>query len=121
MRHIITYIQDTQAFITELLSKYPKYVITNENGSYTYVLDHTPTIRNEHGSLALTITSAEDETIIDSMVYIENLGTYEELFANPDALSKYKLVYPYDVPLTYINEDGTVVEYTRPEKMVVFA
>ena len=43
------------------------------------------------------------------------------MFADATALAKYKEVYPYDTPIEYTDEDGTVRTYTRPEKIGVFA
>ncbi len=52
---------------------------------------------------------------------LQSLGTYEEMFANPDRLALYKSVYPYDIPLTYMDDDDVEQSYFRPKKIGEFA
>jgi CCR4-NOT transcriptional regulation complex NOT5 subunit len=81
-------------------------------------INHTPIVSNENGSLTIAILTEEQEA---NLVGMESLGTYEELFASLDALTKYKSVYPYDVSLSYTDDEGNTVEYYLPEKIGVFA
>jgi hypothetical protein len=55
------------------------------------------------------------------MKSIQSLGTYDELFSNEVSLALYKSVYPYDVPVSYTDIDGTTKEYLRPQKIGEFA
>lgn len=48
---------------------------------------------------------------------LTNLGTYEEMFADDVTHGLYKSVYPYDVPVTYIDEDGVEQSYDLPTKI----
>jgi len=120
--YIITYVADTTEFIAELESVAPIYVITDEyTGTKSWTTQHTPIVKNAKGSLAMSILSDEELVFIQSMTSIVNLGTYEELFADEVSHTLYKSVYPYDVPLSYMDEDGNTVEYFRPTKIGEFA
>lgn len=121
MNKVITYTTDIPAFMAELEAMAPTYVITDEDGNKTSTIGTTPVVKNENGSLALSMVSDDELAFLAAMTTIESLGTYEEMFANPDALAKYKSVYPYDVPVTYTDEDGGEVSYMRPEKIGEFA
>jgi len=121
MNYVITFVKDTEAYMKELEAMAPSYIATGEDGVKSSSIQHTPTVRNQNGSLALSAISDYEVSLISTMTTIENLGTYEELFASPDNLSKYKSVYPYDVPLSYVDDEGNTVEYYLPEKIGVFA
>lgn len=120
--YIITYVADTAAFIEELEALASSYVYTDE-GTVTkkWTVQHTPVVKNENGTLAMSMLTDDELLFIGNMNSIKSLGTYDELFANPENLAIYKSVYPYDVPLSYTDEDGTVVEYYRPQKIGEFA
>jgi hypothetical protein len=120
--YVITFVKDSQEFIAELEQMAPSYVITDEEtGKKSWTIQTTPVVKNENGSLAMCILSDDELVFIDSMTTIKSLGTYEELFANEEAHSLYKSVYPYDVALSYVDEDGTTKEYFRPQKIGEFA
>ena len=120
--YVITYVADTVAFINELESIAPSYVITDEEtGNKSWTIQHTPIVKNENGSLAMSILSDSELELINSMTTIQSLGTYEELFADEAKHGIYKSVYPYDIALSYVDEDGNTVEYFRPQKIGEFA
>ncbi len=120
--YVITYVANTAAFIEELEAMAPSYVIVDEDtGNKSWTIQHTPLVKNENGSLALSILSDEELMFINGMTTITNLGTYEELFANEANHLLYKSVYPYDVPLSYMDENGVAIEYFRPQKIGEFA
>lgn len=119
---VITHVADTVAFIAELEALAPSYVITNEEtGKKSWTIQHTPLVRNENGSLAMSIASDEELAFIGSMTTIKSLGTYEDILANPDSLALYKSVYDYETPLTYTDENGAMYHYDRPFKIGEFA
>lgn len=120
--YVITYVADTSAFINELESMAPSYVITDEEtGKKSWTIQHTPLVKNENGSLALSIVNDDELALINSMTTIKSFGDYPELEANAENLAIYKSVYPYDVPLSYTDEDGNTIEYMRPFKIGEFA
>ena len=120
--YVITHVANTVAFIAELEALAPSYVITDEDtGTKSWTIQHTPLVKNENGSLAMSILSDDELAFINIMPTITNLGTYEELFANETSHSLYKSIYPYDVPLSYVDENGVDVEYFRPQKIGEFA
>jgi len=122
LNYVITFVKDSQEFINELEQMAPSYVITDEEiDKKSWTIQHTPVVKNENGSLAMSILSDDELVFIQSMTTIESLGTYEELFANEEAHALYKSVYPYDVPLSYVDEEGTTIEYFRPQKIGEFA
>ena len=120
--YVVTYVANTVAFIEELEAMAPSYVIVDEEtGIKSWTIQHTPLVKNENGSLAMSILSNEELAFINQMTTIKNLGTYDELFANETSHSLYKSVYPYDVPLSYTDEEGVVHEYFRPQRIGDFA
>ncbi|HEX5331002.1 hypothetical protein [Sulfuricurvum sp.] len=120
--YIITHVKDAKAFIQELEDMAPSYVISDEEtGKKSWTIQHTPIVKNENGSLAMSILTNEELAFIDAMTTIESLGTYEELFADDAKHAIYKSIYLYDVPLGYVDEDGNTVEYFRPQKIGEFA
>jgi hypothetical protein len=119
MNYVITYCKDTKAFMDELPDSYK---IKDMDGVVTgWSIQTTPVIKNENGSLAMSILTDEELAFIGTMKSIRSLGTHEELFANDEALALYKSVYPYDVPLSYVDMDGTTKQYFRPQKIGEFA
>ena len=106
----------------ELESLAPSYIITDEEtGKKSWTIQTTPIVKSENGTLAMSILTNDELVFISSMATIKNLGTYDELFANEEAHALYKSVYPYDVPLSYVDEEGNTIEYFRPQKIGEFA
>ena len=120
LNYVITYCKNTDTFIKELELLAPQYIVV-EDGKKSWIIQTTPIVKNANGSLAMSILTDEELLFIGSMSTIQSLGTYEELFANPEALTLYKSVYPYDVPLNSIDTDGNQIEYYRPDRIGEFA
>jgi hypothetical protein len=119
MNYVITYCKDTKVFMDELPESYK---VKDADGNVIgWAIQTTPVIKNENGSLALSILTDNDLAFIKTMKSIQSLGTYDELFADKEALAIYKSVYPYDVPVSYVDMDGTTKEYFRPQKIGEFA
>ncbi len=120
--YVVTYVANTAAFIEELEAMAPSYVIVDEDtGNKSWTIQYTPLVKNENGSLALSILSDEELMFINGMATIKSLGTYEELEANADNLAIYKSVYDYETPVSYTDEDGVVHTYMKPFKIGEFA
>lgn len=78
----------------------------------------TPRVKNGVETLALVRDNKLDLALFPSLT---ELGTYEEVFADNAKHDTYKRVYPYDVPVTYVDEDGTTQEYYRPQRFCEIA
>jgi hypothetical protein len=119
MNYVVTYCKDIKAFMDELPDSYKakdtKGIIIG------CTIQTTPVVKNDNGSLALSVLSDDQLAFVGTMNSIQSLGTYEELFANEEAHTLYKSVYPYDIPASYIDIDGTTKEYFRPQKIGEFA
>jgi hypothetical protein len=119
MNYVITYCKDTKAFMDELPENYKA---KDMNGNVVgWTIQTTPVIKNENGSLAMSILTDDELAFVGTLKSMQSLGTYEELFANEEALAVYRSVYPYDVPVSYVDMDGTTKEYFRPKKIGEFA
>lgn len=122
MNYVITHCIDTKAFMVELELLAPSYVTTDEEtGKKSWTIQTTPIIKSENGTLAMSILTDSELEFIKHMTTIKSLGTYEELFANEEAHTIYKSVYPYDVPLSYTDDENNTIEYFRPQKIGEFA
>jgi len=117
----ITYCEDTTALIQEVQEKYPDKINTDENGNVTFLITKTPTVRNESKTLTLVRCSDEELEILESLTTLQVLGGYDEIFNDDVKHDLYKSVYPYDISLTYTDEAGNTVEYSRPQRIGVFA
>lgn len=122
MNKVITHVQDTQAFLTELEALAPSYVYVDEQtNEKRWTIQHTPIVKNENGTLALSMLTDDELLFIEQMTTIKSLGIYEELFADEASLALYKSVYPFDVPIEYVDEDNVTQSYLRPQKIGEFA
>ena len=122
MNYVITYVTSTEAFMAELEAVAPSYIITDEEtGKKSWTIQTTPIVKSENGTLAMSILTDDELAFISGMTTIKSLGTYDELFANEESNTLYKSVYPYDVPLSYTDEEGVVHEYFRPQRIGDFA
>lgn len=120
MIDLITYCLDPTELIIEVSSKFPER-ITEENG---YNVCKTPvqySVPPSTATLALVRCIAEqEEADLRSLVSLEVLGTYDEVFADPVKLAKYDSVYSRE-PYTYTDELGTEQTVTPPQYFGVFA
>jgi hypothetical protein len=115
MNYVITYCKDTKAFMDELPESYK--VKDAHDNVIGWTIQTTPVIKNENGSLAMSVLTDEELAFVGTLKSMRPLGTYDELFANEEALALYKSVYPYDVPISYVDMDGITKEYFRPKKI----
>ena len=88
-----------------------------ETDSYTHHNTMTPIVYNGVKSISLVRDNKLDLELFPSLTL---LGTYDEIFANPTLDAIYKSVYPYDVPIEYIDDEGNPQSYMRPQKIGVF-
>lgn len=120
VRDLITYCPDPALLIPEVAAKFPER-LTEENG---YNVVKTPVQYSappNKATLALVrCLSEQDEAELRSLVNLEVLGTYEEVFADPVKRAKYESVYSL-APVEVIGEDGQTYTYIPPERFGEFA
>jgi hypothetical protein len=114
MRDEVFYCSNIEQLKIELMTNN----MIDNNGNYTHGNTITPIIYNGVKSLSLVRDNKLDLTKFPSLT---NLGTYAELFANPVSEMLYKSVYPYDVPITFIDELGITHTIERSKYIGVFA
>jgi hypothetical protein len=127
--YVITYVTDVQDFIQELEQLAPQYVTYDEDTKEAtgWIIQTTPIVKNHNGTLAMSILTDGELSFISGMTTIRSLGTYNELFSVEDInneyspapsgtnLEVYQSVYPYHIPITYIDENGVEYTYYRPK------
>lgn len=122
LNYVITYCKDTKEFMEELEDLAPSYLTKDMSGDVVgWSIQTTPIIKNDNGSLAMSILTDDELDFLSTMTTIRSLGTYEELFADEESHALYKSVYPYDVPLIMTDFDGNEFEYFRPKEIGGFA
>ena len=104
--------------IEQLKKEFADNGMRDEEGNYTHGNTLTPIIFNGVKTLSLVRDNKLDLTKFPSLT---NLGTYEELFADDEAHELYKSVYPYDMPIVYMDEEDVEQSYLRSKKIGEFA
>jgi len=89
-----------------------------ESGSYTVNNTLTPLQYGDNTSLSYVRNNVLD---MSKYPMLEDLGSYEQMEANPDARAKYLSVYDYETPVSYVDEEGNSQEYYKPKKIGSFA
>lgn len=119
MKDLVTYCTDSTLLVQEVGVKFPEMLTEDMKFSVNKI----PTRRSATGETLCLVRcmSTEEETDLRSLTTLEVLGTYDEVFADPFLDAKYKSVYPYDVAITYLDEDGVEHSYMRPKMIGVFA
>lgn len=110
----IFYCENIEQLKAELIAN----EMVDEEGNYTHGNTLTPIIYNGVKTLALVRNNKLDLELFPSLT---NLGTYEELFADEASLALYKSVYPFDVPIEYVDDDNVTQSYFRPQKIGEFS
>ena len=80
--YVITHVANTEALLAELETMAPTYVTERGDGTKGWSVAHTPVVKNQNGSLALSALSNSELAFVESMTTITNLGTYEEFDLN---------------------------------------
>ena len=114
----VSYCKDIEKLKEELVEK-GFYDEESETFNIPNV-DRTPVQYGDDGKSTLSFVQG-DLAQLEALDTIVLLGTYEEIFADADKDSMYKSVYPYDVPITYVDEEGVEQSYLRPKKIGLFA
>jgi len=110
----VFYCSDIEQLKKELIDN----EMVDEDGNYTHGNTLTPIKNNGVKTLSLVRDNKLDLAKFSSLT---NLGTYEEMFADDVSHGLYKSVYAYDVPITYIDDNGVEQSYMMPQKIGVFA
>ena len=118
---ILTYCPDTDVLVAELLEKFPTRIDMEDPENPTFIINKSmSTKRNGSETVTLIRAFTQDMTDLESMDSLTILGTYEQVFADPDKRAIYDRVYP-QTPVEIDDGEGGVSVYTPPEKFVVFA
>ena len=116
---VITYCQNTAALVAELLEKAP-HLISTENDVPVFLVDKTPVVRR--GNETMSLIRDLDGSLMamaDGLTHLTVLGTYDEVFADPDKRVIYDRVYD-QAPMVFADTDGIERTHTPPEKFGVF-
>jgi len=118
---LITYTTDTAALVAELQEKLPKYIHIDSNDNPIFLIDKTPTVRNGTETLSLIRLTDEkyNELLSAELTNLTILGTFEEVFADPDKREIYDRVYIQTVHL--LDLDGNDITVNLPERFGAFA
>ena len=119
MTDIITYCIDTAALVAELQEKLPDLIDIKDPENPRFCVDKTPTIRNGNKTLALLLVDDNQLTELETLDSLQILGTFEEVFEDPEKKAIYDSVYIREY--TYIDENGDEQTGLKPEKFGVFA
>lgn len=121
MIDIITHTTDTAALVAELQEKLPAYINIDADGNPIFLVDKTPTVRNGTETLSLLRLSDEkySELLSANLQNLTILGSFEEVFANPDLKEIYDRVYPRTFET--LNFEGNTITITKPERFGAFA
>ena len=113
---------DYDTFLLEASQKSPKLVHVDNNGGIHAVYPKTPMVTNESGEFMFLVRATETQVgLFARCQSITNMGNYESVFNNPSKLEDYKRISPYHMPLDYVDENGNPQQYSRPQKIGVFA
>jgi len=121
MKDIIMHVKDVQAIFTELLADHPNRVDLSNPENPVFLIEYsTRVINKDNEFLALVRANDADLELIDGLTNADNLGSYEEVFADPEKLAIYDRIYDR-TPVTFTDEDGTEHTMTPSDKFVVFS
>jgi hypothetical protein len=103
------------------LEKFPTRINIDDPDNPIFLIDKSQgTIKKGTETLVLARLSGQDLTDIKTLTSLTVLGTYEEVFADPDKTLIYDRVYD-QTPIDFDDGEGGVMTYTPPRKFVVFA
>lgn len=117
MLDVLCYIPNSAGLMPELQEKAPELI--SESGGFS--VTKTPVITNPGGE-SLILIRCDDAlvTVFEELNALIMLGTYDDVFADPDLREIYDRVYD-QAPTIYIDENGLEHTVNKPEKFGVFA
>jgi len=118
---IITHCTDTAALVAELQEKFPDRINIDDPENPSFLIGKAPgTKRNGNETLCLCRVNPQDYLDIESLETITILGTYDEVFADPEKQAIYDRVYD-QTPVEVDDGMGGTITYTPSRKFVVIA
>jgi len=112
---LVTYCSDTEALLAEVKEKIP-----NREDTGRFIIEKSPTIRKDNETLALIRVNANELALLNQLENLTILGTFGEIFSNPDKKAIYDRVYP-PRELTYIDDEGEEQTRIEDRRFAVFA
>ncbi len=119
MNDLISYCPDIEKLRKELKDK--GYVDEDDNPVFP-LMNHTP-IQEANKPETITLircVNQADCDVLNSFTSLEVLGTYDEVFADPDKYAKYSSAYPHDETTETDPDTGETTTITPPKKFGVF-
>ena len=129
MQDVIVFCPDTAALVSALREKYPARLNEEDPDNPIFLVDKTPTKRNEAETLALVRCRdgdrGEPNTLamlreLETLGVLRVLGTWDAVKANKEAKAIYNRVYPRK-KVSYKDEKGKTQYHTPPEEIGRFA
>ena len=117
MIDILIHIPNYEELINELKIKAPE-LLNEDQGVWIYTW--CPSVINNGEVLTLVRVEAEFLNIAEQLGSAVALGTYDDVFGDPDLREIYDRVYD-QTPTTWTDEEGVEHTVNKPEKFGVFA
>ncbi len=111
------------AVIAEMAEKHPTRIDLTDPEKPTFLVDFaTKYIFNGSETLVAMYVDTADQDYTDmvAMESVNVLGTYEDIFSDPDKCDIYDRVYD-QTPVEFDDEECGPMTFTPPERFVVFA
>jgi hypothetical protein len=112
---LVTYCADTAALLAEVKEKFP-----DREDSGRFIIEKSPTIRKDNETLSLIRVDVYDLNKIQQLENLEILGTFSEIFNNPDKKVIYDRIYP-PREITYLDDNGDEQTRIEDRKFSTFA
>lgn len=117
---LIIYCEDEAAFTFDLLKVAPSLVQNAASEIPEILLDKSITIRNSAETIWLVRDDGNIMSLAEDLKSLIVLGTYDQVFNNPDKLEIYNRVYD-QTPIYILDPDGNNTMYVPAQKFCVFA
>ena len=110
-------------FFCSSLEQLKKELLDNgmidSDGNYTHGNKLSKIIKNDKGESVSLVHN--NKLNLSKFPSLQDLGTYDEMFNNPDSLALYKRCRDYNIPITSLDENGVTIERYLPKKICEFA
>ncbi len=112
--------------IKTLQSELTKVKAVDEDNNPVFPLHDKTPVQNRNSPKTITLvrvrnTDTESMSLLKSFKAIEILGTYDEVFSDPEKYAKYSAAYPHEPYTIQDEETGEEITITPPKKFGVFA
>lgn len=116
---VVTYCPDTEALLVEVAEKFPELLFQNEDGTSSFLITKTPTVRK--GKETLSLVRVDNLDVLNQLNTLQVLGDYNTVFADKAKKKIYNKIYPIPSPVTYTDSQGNEQTYTPDPRFGVFS